>query len=78
MATDTRRANINWLVCSEQNTYLDHQYYQYAQLAVMLDIRDELQRLNALLHCSNFTSIPRVLRTISRKVPTRRRRTTKK
>ncbi len=26
--------------------------------AILMDIRDELQRLNTLLHCSNFMGIP--------------------
>jgi len=30
----------------------------YAQLAVLMDIRDELQRLNRLFYCSNFMQIP--------------------
>ena len=29
-----------------------------AMLQVMQDVRDELQRLNTLLHCSNFQRIP--------------------
>lgn len=31
-----------------------------------MDIRDELQKLNALLGCHNFTAIPNVLRGIRR------------
>ena len=34
--------------------------------AILMDIRDELKQLNALLGCSNFRAIPRVLRTIYR------------
>lgn len=34
-------------------------------LAVMLDIRDELRKLNALLSCGNFTGIPRTLKQIA-------------
>lgn len=40
--------------------------YEAAHLAVMMDIRDELKRLNLLLHCYNFTQIPGVLRSIRR------------
>lgn len=32
--------------------------WQRVQIAALYDIRDELQRLNSLLHCSNFTAIP--------------------
>lgn len=33
-------------------------------IAVLYDIRDELQTLNRLLSCENFLQIPRVLRAI--------------
>jgi len=39
--------------------------WQQCQTALMMDIRDELQRLNALLHCPNFVRIPRILDDIS-------------
>lgn len=32
--------------------------YDAASLAVQMDIRDELRRLNDLLHCVNFVGIP--------------------
>jgi len=32
--------------------------------ALLMDIRDELKRLNAVLHCTNFLDIPRQLRLI--------------
>lgn len=34
------------------------------QVALLMDIRDELQRLNRLLNCPNFLSIPTSLRAI--------------
>ncbi len=40
--------------------------YEQAQLAVLMDLRDELKRLNRLLYCSNFTSIPSVLHSIKK------------
>jgi hypothetical protein len=33
-----------------------------ANLGMMMDIRTELRQLNTLLHCSNFTDIPNILR----------------
>lgn len=36
--------------------------------ALLMDIRDELKRLNNLLHCSNFIGIPRTLHSIRRAV----------
>lgn len=42
--------------------------------ALLLDIRDELQRLNALLHCQNFVGIPAELRAIRAKLPAKKRK----
>ncbi len=36
-----------------------------AILAVLMDVRDELQRLNSLLGCSNFTGLPKDIRAIA-------------
>lgn len=38
--------------------------WQYVHVRVLQDIRDELKRLNSLLHCSNFISIPQQIRQI--------------
>lgn len=48
------------------------------QAAVLMDIRDELQKLNAVFHCSNFLGIPRELRLIKERLPKRRKRKTTK
>lgn len=48
------------------------QSVEHAQLAVLMDIRDELKKLNALFHCSNFTRIPQRLDAIHRKMPANR------
>lgn len=39
--------------------------WQQAQLAVLMDIRDELKRMNAVIQCSNFIAVPSILRRIS-------------
>lgn len=44
------------------------------RLAVLMDVRDELQRLNDLLHCPNFVNIPRELRGLRRDVKGGRRK----
>ena len=36
------------------------------KIAVLMDIRDELKRLNGLLHCSNVIAIPARLERIAR------------
>lgn len=69
MIDKSRMKNADWKVAHEGKSLgVDH-----AQIAVLMDIRDELQRLNSLLHCHNFTSLPATVRTISRKMPVRRR-----
>lgn len=80
MAVDRRRANRNWFVTDEAGA-LHSSLRDGVTVAVLMDIRDELQTLNKLLGCSNFTGIPQTLRemrtkltTISRKIPARRSR----
>jgi hypothetical protein len=41
-------------------------------IVILCDIRRELKKLNTLLHCSNFTDIPPILRGV-RKNTTKRR-----
>lgn len=55
--TDTRHKDTRWVI-------KDNYGYPGAQLAVLMDIRDELQTLNALLRCDNFIRIPLTLRQI--------------
>jgi hypothetical protein len=78
MAINTRKKNANWVVCDERGQTLS---VEHAQLAALMDLRDELQgiradvsRLTTLLHCHNFTGIPATLRTISRKLSRRKPR----
>lgn len=49
-----------------------------AQLSVLMDLRDELQRLNTLLHCHNFTAIPHTLRSIQKNTTKKRRKAVRK
>lgn len=48
--------------------------WEHVNVAVLMDIRDELQRLNSLLYCHNFTGIPETLRGIKRNTMKPRRR----
>lgn len=72
--SDTRKKNFNWKL-SAKNSYPD------STLAVLMDIRDELQELNRTLACPNFTSIPTKLAAIQRNTakpkPEPKRRATK-
>ena len=69
--TDTRKKDIDWII----RTYPDRtSTTSEAQLAVLMDLRDELQQLNALLHCVNFTGIPAILRKIAKNTTKKGRR----
>lgn len=48
--------------------------YDAMHTALLMDIRDELQKLNALLACPSFLGIPATLRTINRKIPARKKK----
>ncbi len=52
--TDTRRKNITWTVCKDG----EGMSFEAAQLAVLMDIRDELQGIRSLMNCHR---IPRAL-----------------
>jgi hypothetical protein len=66
--------NIEWDI----NRNDDGTYPQGdARLAVLMDIREELHKLNTLLNCKNFVAIPekldRIARNIQRKKPAQRK-----
>ena len=61
-----RHKDANWLI-AETTPGIDG-----ASLAVLMDIRDELKRLNATFECQNAQQIPALLRAIQRN--TRRKR----
>jgi len=54
-----RKKDMNWNLPDESS-------WDVAKLAVLMDIRDELKALNAILSCPNFLGIPFTLRDISR------------
>lgn len=55
---DTRRKDANWILNIDPEGKVST---EDARLAVLMDIRDELKRLNTLLHCGNFMAIPHYL-----------------
>lgn len=57
-----RHANTDWSLPEGTPTH------QWASIhaALLMDLRDELQTLNKLLACRNFTGIPATLRAIKR------------
>ena len=58
---DTRHKNANWNLNEKPD-------WRGVTVAVLMDIRDELQKLNHLLHCHRFTGIPETLHRIDRRV----------
>jgi len=60
---DTRHKDSNWII-SDYKDSSEVGSWQQVQCAILMDIRDELKRLNGLLHCDNFQAIPRHLRQI--------------
>lgn len=57
-----RHPNANWNLPDRCENW------EQVNTAVLMDIRDELQELNKLLHCPNFLEIPMILRAIRRNV----------
>jgi len=50
--TDTRKKNINWMINVDANGRVSN---ENARLAVLMDIRDELQHLNRRMDCWEVT-----------------------
>lgn len=73
MAFDTRHKNGDWRIGDANTGQVPT--WERVSIAVLMDIRDELQKLNALLHCPNATATPAILRDIVKntKKPKRRR-----
>lgn len=59
--SETRFKNYTFKLDNDQGRCAS---WANAQLAALYDIRDELQKLNSLLHYSNFTTIPKTLKEI--------------
>lgn len=64
--SDTRHRNVNWTI--ERNPMSNNVSFDGAQLAVLMDIRDELEALNAKLYGIGPTvhGIERYTRTTAR------------
>lgn len=61
-----RWKNQDWQLADDINDPTNAAGLARRQVAVLMDIRDELQTLNSLLACRNFTGIPASLRAIQR------------
>lgn len=69
--SDTRRKDANWTICSDTDG--PQISFDGAQLAVLMDLRDELKLLNRLLRCENFLAIPKILRDLERNTRKRKK-----
>lgn len=69
-----RLKNKNWN-CGTENPdgSCTSSSVEHSQLAVLMDIRDELQQLNRTLACPNFLGLPRDIARIRREVAGLRR-----
>jgi hypothetical protein len=65
-----RFKDIEWNLADDQGRVGT---WERVQVAVLMDLRDELKRLNNLLACPNFVAIPRILRGIRRNTARRKR-----
>ena len=68
---DSRSKNVNWTIDILSNGKVRA---PDARLAVLMDIRDELETLVGLFNCHNCKDIPNILRGIRRKLPTKKKR----
>ena len=64
-----RHKNANWNLPEPKV-----ETWEQASLAVLMDIRDELQSMNAILHCHNFMRIPQTLDEIRRNTAKKKKR----
>lgn len=71
MPLNTRHKNGQWNLPTNDNGAIAS--WDYVKIAVLMDIRDELQTLNRLLGCSNFIRIPTVLDAISKNTKPKRK-----
>jgi hypothetical protein len=71
-----RHANFNWNL-PEPTPSTDGSWKHYSwesiNAALLMDLRDELQRLNQLLQCPAFVGIPERLREIARNTTPKKR-----
>jgi hypothetical protein len=58
-----RFKNVEWHLPADENGNI--KTWDAAQMAVLMDIRDQLQALNRLFSCGNFLEIPHTLKRIS-------------
>ena len=63
--SDTRHKNTQWVLKLNPDGTLQN---DRVQIAVLMDIRDELQTLNFIFRCKNFVNLPHTLNRIDRRL----------
>ena len=67
---ETRHKNVQWVLpegTPNQKGGSTH-LWDSIHSALLMDLRDELQELNRLLHCQNFQGFPHAIRRIDRRL----------
>lgn len=67
-----RFKNNNWVFRTTPTGSIES--WEQVQCALLMDIRDELQRLNTLVHCQDAIDIPQILRRIEKNTTKKPRR----
>lgn len=57
-----RFKDSDWALPRSDSGHIDS--WQLAQIAVLMDIRDELKQLNRVFGCRNFLELPQIVRQI--------------
>lgn len=63
MSRRQNRRNIDW-----ETPENPHFRWEHVTVEVLMDIRQELKRLNELLHCHNAVGMPQTLKKIDRRL----------
>lgn len=60
---DKRHKDAQWHVADDAGRVTQ---WDQVQVAILMDLRDELKKLNAVFSCHNFLEVPQILREIRR------------
>lgn len=58
---DRRKKDVNWVIVSHDDGSVSR---DQVLIALLMDVRDELKRINRALYCENFLDVPHLLRMI--------------
>ena len=72
--TDRRKPDVEWNVADEDGHVPT---WEQVGVAVLMDIRRELRRLNLAIWCPNFQAVPRHLTRIAQNTAKRKKKKTK-